>query len=103
LLNKFQLDDPVGAIPVHGAAGFWGTIAVGIFGEENLVRSYLGLGMEDSWQRMDQIVSQLMGAGIVIVFTVVASFIFFKIIEVTIGLRVDPDKENSGYIFISND
>ena len=103
LLLKFRLDDPVGAIPVHGVAGLWGTLAVGIFANEDLIRNYLGLGPDETWERMDQIVSQLMGAGVVIVFVCVASFIFFKLVEVTIGLRVDPDKESTGYIFISND
>lgn len=101
LLIKFQLDDPVGAIPVHLFAGIWGTIAVGIFGKETLIRQALGLSATDSWQRMDQIISQLMGVGIVMIFVCVSSFLFFKILEVTIGLRVDPDKENSGYILIS--
>lgn len=103
LLLKFKLDDPVGAIPVHGFAGLWGTIAVGIFGKESMIKSYLGLSSEQPWERMDQVVSQLMGAGIVLIFVCVTSFIFFKLVEVTIGLRVDPDKENSGYIIISKD
>jgi len=101
LLIKFQLDDPVGAVPVHLFAGIWGTIAVGIFGKETLIREALGLSATDNWQRMDQIISQLMGVGIVMIFVCVSSVIFFKILEVTIGLRVDPDKENSGYILIS--
>lgn len=101
LLIKFKLDDPVGAIPVHLFAGVWGTIAVAIFGKENLIRQVLNLSAEDNWQRMDQVVSQLMGVGIIMIFVCVSSFIFFKILEVTIGLRVDPDKENSGYILIS--
>lgn len=103
LLVKFKLDDPVGAIPVHGFAGLWGTIAVAIFGKENLIREYLGLTTGQEWHRMDQVVSQLMGAGIVLIFTCVISFIFFKFLEASIGLRIDPDKENSGYILISKD
>lgn len=103
LLIKLKLDDPVGAIPVHGFAGLWGTIAVAIFGKEDLMRKYIGLTDSQPWERLDQVVSQLMGAGVVLIFACLMSFLFFKFIEATIGLRVDPDKENSGYILISKD
>ncbi|MFY0598055.1 MAG: ammonium transporter [Cyclobacteriaceae bacterium] len=103
LLLRLKLDDPVGAIPVHGFAGVWGTIAVAIFGKEELIRSYLSISKDQPWERMDQVVSQIMGAGVVLIFVCVASFLFFKLLEATIGLRVDPDKENSGYILISKD
>ena len=101
LLIKFKLDDPVGAIPVHGVCGFWGTIAAGIFGNEDQIRVFMNMDASEEWYRLDQIVTQLLGSGVILVFVCVASFIFFKIIDVIIGLRVDPQKENSGYIFIS--
>ena len=101
LLIKFKLDDPVGAIPVHGVAGFWGTIAVGIFGKEEMIRTYLGMSPDAEFHRLDQIVTQLLGSGIVLVFVCVSSFLFFKLLDVVLGLRVDPEKENSGYIFVS--
>ncbi|MEQ8238666.1 MAG: ammonium transporter [Cyclobacteriaceae bacterium] len=103
LLLKFKLDDPVGAIPVHGFCGVWGTLSVGIFGNEKYIREYLNLAPDAAWTRGDQIITQLIGAGVVLIFVSVASFIFFKIIDVLIGLRVDPTKENSGYIFISGE
>lgn len=42
LLLKFQIDDVVGAIPVHLAAGIWGTLAVGVFGNLELLDTGLG-------------------------------------------------------------
>ena len=101
LLIKFKLDDPVGAIPVHGLAGFWGTLAAGIFGKEELVRAASGIAPDAPWHRLDQIITQMLGAGVVLVFCCVSSFLFFKLIDTLIGLRVDPQKENSGYIIIS--
>ena len=97
LMIKFKLDDPVGAIPVHGVGGIWGTIAVAIFGKENKIREYLGLGADDSWVRLDQVMSQFIGMLVVLGFVCLTSFLFFKLIEVTVGLRVDPTSENTGY------
>jgi len=43
LLDKFQIDDPVGAVSVHGTCGIWGTLAVALFGEANLVSQIIGI------------------------------------------------------------
>ena len=102
LMLKLKLDDPVGAIPVHGFCGVWGTLAVGIFASDKAMKQVLGLAPDAAWSRMDQIVTQLMGIGVVLVVTSVAAFIFFKIIEVSLGLRVDPEKENTGYMLIAD-
>ncbi len=56
LLERYHLDDAVGAIPVHLAAGVWGTLAVGIFGDLDL----LGTGLS----RPAQVGVQLLGIGI---------------------------------------
>lgn len=42
ILDKLHIDDPVGAFPVHGVNGIWGTLAVGIFGKQSM-----GLAMMD--------------------------------------------------------
>ena len=52
-LNKFEIDDVVGAVPVHLAAGVWGTIAVGLFSDLEI----LGTGLT----RLEQIKAQFIG------------------------------------------
>jgi len=101
LLIKLKLDDPVGAIPVHGFTGLWGTIAVGIFGKEQLIRDYRGLTDSMPWDRTDQILTQFTGAWVIILFVGISSFLFLKLIDTTIGLRVDPETEKRGYTFTS--
>lgn len=74
-----------------------------MFFNQSLIRKYLNLAPDAVWTRGDQIISQLISTGVVLVFVSVAVFIFFKILNVVIGLRVDPTKENSGYIFIEGE
>ncbi len=77
ILDKLKIDDPVGAISVHGVCGNWGTIAVGIFGGGAFM-------------------SQLVGTIAVSAFAFVFSLVVFGIIKVVMGLRVDEDEEFEG-------
>ena len=88
LLNKKEIDDVVGAVPVHLAAGVWGTLAVGIFSNLEI----LGTGLT----RLDQIKAQLIGIGAIGIFSFVSSFIFFKIVNYFYPLRVSPLHEELG-------
>ena len=88
LLNKKEIDDVVGAVPVHLAAGVWGTLAVGIFSNLEI----LGTGLT----RMDQIKAQLIGISAIGFFSFVSSFIFFKIVNYFYPLRVSPIHEELG-------
>lgn len=81
LIDKLQLDDPVGAIAVHLICGIWGTLAVGIFGD------LAGL---------DQFLTQLIGVGIVGAFSVVTAFVILFTLKKTIGLRVEKEEELKG-------
>lgn len=72
--KKLKIDDPVGAIGVHGCCGFLGTVLTGVFGE--------GCSL----------VTQLIGAGSILVYVFILAFIIFKLLEKTVGLRV-TDKE----------
>ena len=99
LLYKFQIDDPVGAVPVHLFNGIWGTLAVGLFSTQaNLAPNYadsanygllVGGGIE-------LFLYQVIGVVSVGVWTVVTSVILFGIIKYTIGLRVEASEEESG-------
>lgn len=75
--DRFKIDDPVGAISVHGVCGNWGTLAVGIFGGGNFV-------------------AQLVGTFSISLFAFVASLITFGIIKAAMGLRVSPEEEEEG-------
>ena len=78
LLERVGIDDPVGAISVHGTAGLWGVIAVALFSAD------ASLG------------TQLLGAGAIALWAFVTSFIVFKLVDVTVGMRVSPEEEREG-------
>ena len=77
ILDKFQLDDPVGAISVHGTCGIWGTLAVGIWGGANFM-------------------VQLIGTLSISLFAFFASLIVFGLLKFTVGLRVSEQEEEEG-------
>ena len=77
VLDKFKIDDVVGAIPVHLVAGIWGTLAVGIFGGGSFM-------------------TQLIGVVAVGVFMVITSAIVWLALKYTIGLRVSEEEESLG-------
>jgi Amt family ammonium transporter len=74
-LLKLKLDDPVGAIPVHGACGVWGTLCVSFFGK--LERS-----------RIDQFWIQLLGIGVVFFTVILLSIVFMWFLDRYIGIRI---------------
>jgi len=97
--NTLKIDDPVGAISVHGVNGAWGMLALGLFadgtygdklnGVEGTVK---GLFYGDA----SQFLAQLVGIGVNIVFVFVVMFIFFKISNKFVKMRVAPELEQEG-------
>jgi Amt family ammonium transporter len=87
-LERFRIDDAVGAVPVHLAAGIWGTLAVGIFGEADL----LGTGMS----RLDQIGVQALGIVVCFFSVFVVTYVIVYAINRVVPLRVPPDAERIG-------
>jgi Amt family ammonium transporter len=83
-----HIDDPVGAISVHGVCGVWGTLAVGIFGDLDMIGSGL--------TRAGQIGVQALGAAAVFVWVAVTAGLLFLIIKKTVGLRVSEAEELRG-------
>ena len=83
-----HIDDPVGAVSVHGVCGVWGTLAVGIFGDLDMIGSGL--------TRAGQIGVQALGALSVFVWVAVTSGLLFLIIKKTVGLRVSVEEELKG-------
>ncbi len=93
LLDKLKIDDPVGAVPVHGFNGIWGTISIGIFGKQSLGLANEGLVYGGGGLQLG---IQVMGVITVILFIIVSMSIVFKLIGVTIGLRVNREEELRG-------
>ena len=88
--KKLYIDDPVGAISVHGVSGVWGTLAVGIFAHTSTVNGFLFGG------GFHQLGIQLLGIVSVFAWVTLSSFILFKTIKETIGLRVGEKEELIG-------
>ena len=92
--DKVKIDDPVGAVSVHGVCGAFGTLAVGLFSSievDGVIKKGLFYG-----GGTDQLVSQIIGAAAIGAFVFVTSFILFGTLKATIGLRVDEQEEIEG-------
>lgn len=87
LIEQCRIDDPVGAVSVHGTCGAWGTLAVGLFGIEQGIFYGYGPG---------QLVTQAIGVGAAFVWAFGLSFIVFMGIKFTIGLRASEQEELEG-------
>ncbi len=83
----FKVDDPVGAISVHGVGGAFGTIAVGLFATEGGL--FYGGGT-------DLLIAQLIGVAAVFVWAFGTGWVLFKILKSTIGIRVSRRIEEEG-------
>jgi Amt family ammonium transporter len=80
-IEKMRIDDPVGAVSVHGVCGAWGTIAIGLF---------------SSAAGGEQLVTQVIGVAAGFLWAFPVSFVIFYLIKVTIGLRVSEEEELAG-------
>ena len=80
--DKIKVDDPVGAVSVHGVNGAWGTLAAGLFNIGGTSGKIIGV--------------QLLGIGACFLWTFGTAFILFKIIDKTVGLRVTAEEEREG-------
>jgi Amt family ammonium transporter len=89
--KKLKIDDAIGAASVHGVAGFWGTIVIGLWG----VDGDTAIGLFNGGGA-DQLIAQTTGAFAYAIWAVVLSFIVFGILKATIGLRVTEKEELQG-------
>ena len=92
--QKLKIDDPVGAVAVHGCNGLWGTVAVGLFDYKNGV--FYGGGFH-------QLGVQVLGVVCIAAYTAVAMTIVFTILKHTIGLRVSAEEEIMGLDIAEHD
>ena len=77
-LDRMKLDDPVGAISVHGVVGMWGLLAVVLSNEDATL------------------IAQLTGLGVILGWTLVTALITWGIIKMVIGIRVSEEEEYEG-------
>ena len=97
-LDNMKIDDPVGAISVHGICGVWGTLAVGLFAAGP------GSGVTDSGPAaglflgggFEQLIPQIIGILAVAAFTLIGTGIVWMIIKAIAGLRVPEEEEIKG-------
>ncbi len=99
VLDRLGVDDPVGAVSVHGFAGIWGVLAVGLFASQNGIAEayvasdayglFLGGGIE-------QLGIQALGAVSIAGWAIATSAILFGVIKYTVGLRVSEEEEHRG-------
>ena len=80
--DKIRVDDPVGAISVHGVNGAWGTLAAGIFNMGGTSLKIIGV--------------QVLGIAACFLWVFPTAFLLFKLVDKTIGLRVSPEEELEG-------
>jgi Amt family ammonium transporter len=100
LKSALGYDDSLDAFGVHGVGGALGAVLTGVFAKASIAGTapvdgkVPPLGAIEG--NMGQIMTQLYGIGLTIVWTAVVSFIILKLIDVVIGLRVDSDSEREG-------
>ncbi len=88
LMHKFELDDAISAVPVHLAAGIWGTLAVALFGDLTLINTGLS--------RIDQLGIQLLGILACASFIFPLAYLFLKLLNYFSPLRVSYAAEQQG-------
>ncbi len=80
--RAFKIDDPVGAVSVHGICGAWGTLAAGLFNADGATMQIVGV--------------QLLGIASAFAWSFTTCFILFKLLKATVGLRVSAEEEMEG-------
>jgi len=96
-VERIRIDDPIGAVAVHGLAGVWGTLATGIFAvpalAENLATGTGGLLYTGSFHQLGVQILGLLAVG---AFTFSASFAALWAMKAAFGIRAEPEVETAG-------
>ncbi len=105
-IDRKGIDDPVGAISVHGVCGVWGTLAVGLFAVNGDAFVDAAFPLEDGTEYsasglfygggINQLIVQLIGVLIVAAWVLVTTGILFAVLKATLGLRVSEQEELEG-------
>ena len=96
-VERIGIDDPIGAVSVHGMAGVWGTVATGLFAVPKLAdKLATGKGGFVYTGSLHQVWVQLLGLAAVGAFTFSASFGALYAMKKLWGIRVEPETETAG-------
>lgn len=87
VIDKMEIDDPVGAIAVHGINGMFGTIAVGFFAMEGGLLFGGGSAL---------LVTQVLGVSVIAAFSFGVTYLVFTAMKKTMGIRVTREEESAG-------
>jgi ammonium transporter len=88
LLERMQIDDAVGAVPVHLGAGIWGTLAVGLMGDAGAFTETSG--------RLEQIGVQLLGVAVCFVWAFGVGYLVLALINRRVPFRIEREGELAG-------
>ncbi len=88
---RMRLDDSLDVVGVHGVGGAWGAFATGIFAVAAVGG---GAGLIDD--NAGQLARQLTGIGAVFAYSFIVTFVILKVLDITVGLRVDEEAERVG-------
>ncbi|NTW83830.1 MAG: ammonium transporter [Chlorobiaceae bacterium] len=94
-----KIDDPVGAVAVHGVNGAWGCIALGLFADGTYGDGWNGVAGPVTglfYGNPGQLLAEVIGVSANFIYVGIIGFIVFKLIDVTIGNRVKPEDELDG-------
>jgi Amt family ammonium transporter len=107
--DRFGLDDPVGAVSVHGANGLWGTLAVGLFANGKYGHGWNGVVRQEFVDKYgsdgvrgllygdpSQLFAQILSCIAVAVFGFAMAWVWFKVSNLITPIRVSKDDEVGG-------
>ena len=97
--RKLKIDDPVGAFSVHGVNGAWGVISLGLFADGAYGDGFNGVSGTVKglfYGDVSQFAAQCIGTLTNFIYVAVVSYVFFKILDAVIGLRVPEEVEIEG-------
>jgi Amt family ammonium transporter len=97
--RRAKVDDPVGAVAVHGANGLWGLLAVGLFADGSYGAGLNGVdgGVKGLFYGGGgQLAAQLTDMVVLVAFCSIMCILFFTILKNTIGMRTTDDEEIAG-------
>jgi ammonium transporter, Amt family len=92
LREALKVDDALDVFAVHGVGGTFGAVATGIFATALVQPAYTGL-LEGNAQ---QLANQLLAVGATIAYSVIATFVIVKVVDVILGIRVPSESEELG-------
>jgi Amt family ammonium transporter len=90
--DRLKVDDPVGAVAVHGINGLFGTIAVGFFAQEDGL--FFGGGTS-------LLITQIIGVLSIALFSFCLTYVVMSLLKITVGIRVSKEEEKAGIDAVS--